>query len=77
MKKLGASSDAVATTFRVISTIGAMVLRLVRGIVGETGNIALFFSESVRLIFASPSRFPEIIRHIGDLSATNRSELFA
>ncbi len=30
VKKLRTSSDAVATTFQVISTIGALVLRLVR-----------------------------------------------
>lgn len=32
--------------------------------VQETGKIVLFFNESVRLIFAKPSRFPEIIRHM-------------
>lgn len=49
---------------RVISGIGALTLSLTRGLVLEAGKIALFFSESVRLIFAKPSRFSEIIKHM-------------
>lgn len=49
---------------RIISGIGALVLGLIRGVVLETGKVVLFFSESVRLIFAKPSRFPEIIKHM-------------
>lgn len=32
--------------------------------VSETGKVVLFFNESIRMIFAKPSRFPEIIRHM-------------
>ncbi|WII72895.1 ABC transporter permease [Bdellovibrio sp. 22V] len=49
---------------RIVSGIGALVLRVVRGLVTETGKIMLFFNESIRLIFAKPSRFNEIIRHM-------------
>lgn len=50
--------------YRVINGIGALVLNSLRGIVGETGRVVLFFSESVRLIFSGPSRFSEIIKHM-------------
>jgi len=50
--------------FRLISAIGALSLRIVGGVITEAGKVALFFTESVRLIFAKPSRFPEVIRHM-------------
>lgn len=49
---------------RLISGIGALTISLTRGLIIETGKIVLFFSESVRLIFAKPSRFSEIIKHM-------------
>ncbi|KYG66008.1 organic solvent ABC transporter permease [Bdellovibrio bacteriovorus] len=49
---------------RIISGIGALTLSLTRDLVLETGKIVLFFTESVRLIFAKPSRFSEIIKHM-------------
>jgi phospholipid/cholesterol/gamma-HCH transport system permease protein len=36
----------------------------IRSFITEVGSIVLFFSESVRLIFAGPSRLNEIIRHM-------------
>lgn len=50
--------------FSFISGLGAFALKMTRGLITETGRIMLFFNESVRLIFAKPSRFPEIIRHM-------------
>lgn len=44
--------------------VGDLVIKTIRKFVNETGSIALFFSESVRLIFAKPSRFAEVIRHM-------------
>lgn len=49
---------------KLISGIGALAINLTRGIVLETGRIVIFFNESVRLIFAKPSRFAEIIKHM-------------
>lgn len=39
-------------------------MRRFRSTVTETGRIVLFFNESVRLVVAKPSRFPEVIRHM-------------
>ena len=50
--------------FNGVAGIGAWVLNTTRGVITEVGRINLFFSESVRLIFAKPSRFSEIIRHM-------------
>lgn len=50
--------------YKSISAIGAFVINIFKKTVGEVGQISLFFSQSVRLIFTSPSRFPEIIRHM-------------
>ncbi|MEK2646515.1 MlaE family ABC transporter permease [Bdellovibrio sp. BCCA] len=50
--------------FSFISGVGAFALKMTRGVITETGRVVLFFNESVRLIFAKPSRFPEIIRHM-------------
>lgn len=50
--------------YKWISKLGLYFINTVRGTITETGKLSLFFSESVRLIFASPSRFPEIIRHM-------------
>lgn len=52
------------TLYKWIYKLGNLVLRAIRGGISETGKIVLFFNESVRLIFAKPSRFPEIIRHM-------------
>lgn len=52
------------TMFNGVAAIGGWVLNTTRGVITEVGRINLFFSESVRLIFAKPSRFPEIIRHM-------------
>ncbi len=50
--------------YRLVSLLGIYTLRTFKKFVFETGKIVLFFNESVRLIFAKPSRFPEIIRHM-------------
>lgn len=50
--------------YSFISGLGALVLKVTRGAIAETGKVVIFFNESVRLIFAKPSRFPEIIRHM-------------
>lgn len=50
--------------YRLISSVGLYFMRLFRTVIFETGKIALFFNESVRLIFSKPSRFPEMIRHM-------------
>lgn len=50
--------------YRLVSLLGIYTLRTFKTFVFETGKIVLFFNESVRLIFAKPSRFPEIIRHM-------------
>ncbi|NUN05477.1 MAG: ABC transporter permease [Bdellovibrio sp.] len=52
------------TLFNGVSALGGWVLNTTRGMIIEVGRINLFFTESVRLIFAKPSRFPEIIRHM-------------
>jgi conserved hypothetical integral membrane protein len=39
-------------------------MKRMQALVVEIGEIVLFFNESVRLIFAKPSRFSEIIRHM-------------
>lgn len=52
------------SVFKGVSFIGDAVLSLVRKVVLETGKVMIFFSESVRLIFAKPSRFQEILRHM-------------
>ncbi|WP_253696382.1 MlaE family ABC transporter permease [Bdellovibrio bacteriovorus] len=63
--KLGESKVTLADRFyTIISGIGAFVLNKVRDGIAETGQIMMFFTESVRLIFAKPSRFPEVIRHM-------------
>ncbi len=49
---------------KLIHGIGSIFLGLTRDFISEAGRIVLFFSESVRLIFAKPSRFSEIIRHM-------------
>jgi phospholipid/cholesterol/gamma-HCH transport system permease protein len=49
---------------KLIHGIGSLFLNLTRDFVSEAGRIVIFFTESVRLIFSRPSRFPEIIRHM-------------
>lgn len=50
--------------YRLISVLGLYAMRLLRVGITETGRVVLFFNESVRLIFAKPSRFSELIRHM-------------
>lgn len=57
-------ADVAQSFFNLVSGVGAFALRMSRGLVNEVGRVSLFFTESVRLIFAKPSRFPEIIRHM-------------
>jgi phospholipid/cholesterol/gamma-HCH transport system permease protein len=40
------------------------VIDTITHVINETGKIMIFFNESVRLIFAKPSRFTEIIKHM-------------
>ncbi|MDG0815605.1 MlaE family ABC transporter permease [Bdellovibrio svalbardensis] len=47
-----------------VTWIGDWVIKSVTDFIEQTGKIILFFNESVRLIFAKPSRFPEIIKHM-------------
>lgn len=47
-----------------ISSIGSMAIEFAKKAIYETGMVAMFFTESVRLIFAKPSRFNEIIKHM-------------
>lgn len=50
--------------YKLISLLGLYSMRRFRSTVTETGRIVLFFNESVRLVVAKPSRFPEVIRHM-------------
>ncbi|MEN0058860.1 MAG: ABC transporter permease [Bdellovibrio sp.] len=52
------------SVFKWTADLGGWVLKTIQTAIGETGKIALFFTESLRLIFAKPSRFPEVIRHM-------------
>lgn len=52
------------TMHQYVSRLGAFVINLFQGFVDETGRIVLFFWESIRLTFAKPSRFSEVIRHM-------------
>ncbi|MFM6929994.1 MAG: MlaE family ABC transporter permease [Bdellovibrio sp.] len=47
-----------------VSWVGSLVIDTITHLINETGKIMIFFSESVRLIFAKPSRFAEIIKHM-------------
>jgi phospholipid/cholesterol/gamma-HCH transport system permease protein len=47
-----------------VNGLGALVIDRVNGFITETGKIMIFFQESLRLIFAKPSRFGEIIKHM-------------
>ncbi len=48
----------------VVTWLGDWVITSVTNFIEQTGKIILFFTESVRLIFAKPSRFSEIIKHM-------------
>lgn len=50
--------------YKWVSQLGRYFNESITNAIQETGKIVLFFNESVRLIFAKPSRFPEIIRHM-------------
>lgn len=47
-----------------IADLGATVINPIKGLVLDIGKLMIFFGESVRLIFAKPSRVNEIIRHM-------------
>lgn len=47
-----------------IADFGGLILNPIRTLVVDTGSMMIFFGESVRLLFAKPSRFNEIIRHM-------------
>lgn len=57
-------AEVAQSFFNLVSGIGAFTMKKSRGLVNEVGHVSLFFTESVRLIFAKPSRFSEIIRHM-------------
>lgn len=48
----------------LVSWVGSLVIDTITHLINETGKVMIFFSESVRLIFAKPSRFSEIIKHM-------------
>ncbi|XGC80199.1 MlaE family ABC transporter permease [Bdellovibrio bacteriovorus] len=50
--------------YRWISNLGSFVINLLKKLINETGSIVIFFNESIRLVFAQPSRFNEIVRHM-------------
>ncbi|AHZ83511.1 ABC transporter permease [Bdellovibrio bacteriovorus] len=50
--------------YKLIAGVGRYFMGTLSEVVSSTGKIILFFNESVRLIFAKPSRFAEIIRHM-------------
>lgn len=50
--------------YRAVFGLGRYFIGTVSDFIASTGKIILFFNESVRLIFAKPSRFAEIIRHM-------------
>lgn len=50
--------------YRAVFGLGRYFIGTVSDFIASTGQIILFFNESVRLIFAKPSRFAEIIRHM-------------
>ncbi len=54
----------VDRTAEGIAALGAFVMKPLPGLVTDIGKMMIFFSESVRLIFAKPSRFTEVIRHM-------------
>lgn len=47
-----------------IADFGGLILNPIKTLVLDTGSMMIFFGESVRLLFAKPSRFNEIIRHM-------------
>lgn len=55
---------AVDKAAGAVSWVGDLVIGKLKRFVEETGKIMIFFSESVRMIFAKPSRFPEVIKHM-------------
>ena len=60
MTSTGVTQKAAA----FVSWIGSLVIDTITHVINETGKIMIFFNESVRLIFAKPSRFTEIIKHM-------------
>lgn len=60
MTSTGVTQKAAA----FVSWVGSLVIDTITHVINETGKIMIFFNESVRLIFAKPSRFTEIIKHM-------------
>lgn len=50
--------------YKLIAGLGRYFMGSISELISSTGKIILFFNESMRLIFAKPSRFTEIIRHM-------------
>ena len=47
-----------------IADFGGLILNPIKTLISDTGSMIIFLNESVRLLFAKPSRFNEIIRHM-------------
>jgi phospholipid/cholesterol/gamma-HCH transport system permease protein len=47
-----------------IADFGGLILNPIRTLITDTGSMMIFLSESIRLLFAKPSRFNEVIRHM-------------
>lgn len=56
--------EAVDKIARGIDIVVDYFLGRIRAVITEVGSIVLFFTESVRLIFSSPSRFTEVVKHM-------------
>ncbi|ASD62743.1 MlaE family ABC transporter permease [Bdellovibrio bacteriovorus] len=50
--------------YKLIAGLGRYFMGTISDLISSTGKIIIFFNESMRLIFAKPSRFAEIIRHM-------------
>lgn len=56
--------NVIKKTAAVMDFIFVSVKRQINDFVTETGNMTVFFLSSARLLFTSPSRFGEIIKHM-------------
>ena len=48
----------------IIADLGGLILNPIKTLILDTGSMIIFLGESVRLLFAKPSRFNEVIRHM-------------
>lgn len=55
---------AIERTAEFLDSFAAWIRDQLKMFIGDTGQMALFFSQSMRLLFTLPSRFPEVIRHM-------------